>query len=229
MKTLILIKNNRNVCISKLIVDLCKNIFFVVVLVGRKLVQRSNSNPEKSSARHLNYTSKGLPLVSAQQRHELTLLRMEDLIMNGVNGDSLCNANLTGKKSAKELCQLMVDFSTKLTMAKRRILEDPDLYSEDEDLNDSEAFDRQRRRRRLVGPKLAQVPGKLDHASIAAIEVGFYGSLANKTYLYDKKVAGQQPNFKHSLEARYNLKLKATLARFESQDSLESINEAGPI
>ncbi|KAH9421226.1 hypothetical protein DERP_012799 [Dermatophagoides pteronyssinus] len=187
----------------------------------RKLVQRSNSNPEKSSAKYLNYTSKGLPLVSAQQRHELTLLRMEDLIMN-------------------DLCLLMVDFSTKLTMAKRRILEDPDLYTDDDnngnDNDGDDAFDKQRRRRRMVGQKLAQLPGKLDHASIAAIQVGFYGSLRNKkSNIYttnDIKTTSINRQFnskQHSLEARYNLKLKATLARFESQDSLESITESGPI
>ena len=225
--------------------------------IVRKLVQRSNSNPEKSSAKYLNYTSKGLPLVSAQQRHELTLLRMEDLIMNGVNGISSfihnngehsSNHNNNNKNSknnnnqitAKDLCLLMVDFSTKLTMAKRRILEDPDLYTDDDnngnDNDGDDAFDKQRRRRRMVGQKLAQLPGKLDHASIAAIQVGFYGSLRNKkSNIYttnDIKTTPMNRQFnskQHSLEARYNLKLKATLARFESQDSLESITESGPI
>lgn len=55
-------------------------------------MKRSNSNPERATSRKylLNpgcYTTRGLPLVSAQQRHELTLLRMEDLIRNGVNGE----------------------------------------------------------------------------------------------------------------------------------------------
>ncbi|KAH9517961.1 hypothetical protein DERF_008573 [Dermatophagoides farinae] len=247
----------------------------------RKIVQRSNSNPEKSSARYLNYTSKGLPLVSAQQRHELTLLRMEDLIMNGVNGISSFNNNNNNNNddgdvrhehssnhdynknnnnnqiNAKDLCLLMVDFSTKLTMAKRRILEDPELYSDDDNGNngngnnnnnnnndnddDDDVFDKQRRRRRMVGQKLAQLPGKLDHASIAAIQVGFYGSLQNnnkKSHIYSTnnnnnnvKTMNREfnTNKRHSMEDRYNLKLKATLARFESQDSLESINEAGPI
>lgn len=198
----------------------------------RKMLKRSNSNPEKYNVarRLLNYTSKGLPLVSAQQRHELTLLRMEDLIMNGVNGCAVQHI------TAKELCSLLVDFSTKLTMAKRRILEDPELYSDvDEDgeqhyqqldqLDISEIFDKQRRRRRMAGHKLAQVPGKLDHATIAAVEVGFYGSL----HRYNCKKSSISPNYSHSIQDRYNLKLKATLARFESQDSLESINEAGPI
>ena len=129
-------------------------------------MQRSNSNPERSTSRKLpplnpdNYTAKGLPLVSAKQRHELTLLRMEDLIMNGVNSVSLYSS--ARKKTAKELCNLMVDFSTKLTMAKRHILEDPELYSDsEEDLLGNEAFGRQRQRRRLVGHKLMTLPGKV--------------------------------------------------------------------
>ena len=143
-----------------------------------------------------------LPFVSAQQRHELTLLRMEDLLYNGVNQhDGPCT-------SAKQLCNLMIEFSTKLTSAKRRILEDIDLY----DMNDvdGEMFDQndQRQRRRRVGDKLAMVPGKLDHASIVAYKVAFYGD-------YKKMVFNDNTNSK-----KYNLKLKATLARFESQDSL---------
>ena len=102
----------------------------------------------------------------------------------------------------------MIEFSTKLTSAKRRILEDVDLY----DMNDvdGEMFDQndQRQRRRRVGDKLAMVPGKLDHASIVAYKVAFYGD-------YKKMVFNDNTNNK-----KYNLKLKATLARFESQDSL---------
>ncbi|XP_054714958.1 PP2C-like domain-containing protein CG9801 [Uloborus diversus] len=104
-----------------------------------------------------------LPVVEAHQRHELTLLRMEDLIVNGVNeGDGPC-------RTAKQICEQMIDFAEKLTIAKRRILEDPDLYKND-DLEVNQAGQRQRRRK--VGEKLAMVPGKLDHASIVAYAVG---------------------------------------------------------
>lgn len=104
-----------------------------------------------------------LPVVEAHQRHELTLLRMEDLIVNGVNeGDGPC-------KTAREICEQMIDFAEKLTIAKRRILEDPELYKND-DLEVNQAG--QRLRRRKVGEKLAMVPGKLDHASIVAYTVG---------------------------------------------------------
>ncbi|GIY13247.1 PP2C-like domain-containing protein CG9801 [Caerostris darwini] len=104
-----------------------------------------------------------LPVVEAHQRHELTLLRMEDLIINGVNeGDSPC-------KTAQQICEQMIDFAEKLTIAKRRILEDPDLYKND-DMKVNQAG--QRMRRRKVGEKLSMVPGKLDHASIVAYTVG---------------------------------------------------------
>ncbi|XP_015910922.1 PP2C-like domain-containing protein CG9801 [Parasteatoda tepidariorum] len=104
-----------------------------------------------------------LPVVEAHQRHALTLLRMEDLILNGVNeGDGPC-------ETAQQLCEQMIDFAEKLTIAKRRILEDPELYKND-DLEVNQAG--QRMRRRKVGEKLAMVPGKLDHASIVAYTVG---------------------------------------------------------
>ncbi|GBM72958.1 PP2C-like domain-containing protein CG9801 [Araneus ventricosus] len=104
-----------------------------------------------------------LPVVEAHQRHELTLLRMEDLIVNGVNeGDGPC-------KTAQQICEQMIDFAEKLTIAKRRILEDPELYKND-DLKVNQAG--QRMRRRKVGEKLSMVPGKLDHASIVAYTVG---------------------------------------------------------
>lgn len=241
---------------------------------ARKSVQRSNSNPERSSSRHRppplnpeNYTSKGLPLVSAKQRHELTLLRMEDLIMNGVNSISLYGK---AKRTARELCHLMVEFPTKLTNAKRRILEDPELYSDsEEDLLGAEAYGRQRQRRRQVGARLMQMPGKLDHASIAAIEIGFFGAVAarrasllpmtttNATSNYRRTTNGgrsssgdHQKSHQHNShqqqqqrmaplsvhdedddhdDPRFNLKMKATLARFESQDFLECCCESGPI
>ncbi|XP_018014825.1 uncharacterized protein LOC108671765, partial [Hyalella azteca] len=61
------------------------------------------------------------PEVEAHQRHELTLLRMEDLLRRGIT---------TNKPvvNAQTLCLEMVHFATKLTLAKRRVLEDPDLY-----------------------------------------------------------------------------------------------------
>nr|XP_050023143.1 PP2C-like domain-containing protein CG9801 [Dermacentor andersoni] len=102
-----------------------------------------------------------LPEVEAHQRHALTLLRMQDLLQQGLyQGDGACS-------SAEDLCERMVDFATKLTAAKRRILEDPELYAAD-----SAPGEDARRRRHRAGPRLAMVPGKLDHASLVAYQVG---------------------------------------------------------
>ncbi|CAL4115814.1 unnamed protein product, partial [Meganyctiphanes norvegica] len=105
-----------------------------------------------------------LPVVEAHQRHELTLLRMEDLLRCGLTS---AGPVLT----AQGLCLEMVHFATKLTVAKRRILEDPDLYaSASQELSRAD----QRNRRRKVCEKLALVPGKLDHATVVAYKVGRY-------------------------------------------------------
>ncbi len=170
-------------------------------------MKRSNSNPDRETA-HSPALNPHLPVVSAHQRHELTLLRMEDLLLNGVNGNDIpCS-------TAKQLCQLMIEFSTKLTIAKRRILEDPDLYDEE---TDSFGQHEQRQRRRRVGDKLAMVPGKLDHASIVAYKVALYGQ--HKDQVFDDKVTKCD-------DKRYNLKLRATLARFESQEDCSDFSES---
>lgn len=110
-----------------------------------------------------------LPVVEAFQRHELTLLRMEDILNHGSGSDS------DRVKTAAELCHRMVDFCERLTTAKRKILEDPDLYPEQSRHNvpesDATRMD-QKMRRRKVCEKLALVPGKLDHATIVAYVVG---------------------------------------------------------
>lgn len=105
-----------------------------------------------------------LPIVEAHQRHQLTLLRMEDLLTNGQND------NDKGFDSSQKLCDTLIDFAMKLTVAKRKILEDPDLYQIDEPDSTVE----QRSRRRKVGDKLCTVPGKLDHASVVACRIGNY-------------------------------------------------------
>lgn len=106
----------------------------------------------------------GLPTVEAFQRHELTLLRMEDILRNGMSpsGD---NGN---HLKAQQLCEDLVDFATRLTMAKRRLLEDPELYVD----QDGKPLDteEQKARRRKICERLALIPGKLDHATVVAYE-----------------------------------------------------------
>ncbi|XP_071450241.1 PP2C-like domain-containing protein CG9801 isoform X2 [Hetaerina americana] len=113
-----------------------------------------------------------LPMVEAHQRHALTLLRMEDLLVNGVSGEGTPDEG----PDAVDLCHRLVDFATRLTAAKRHILEDPELYMDEGDGSSSVPLGRaeQRGRRRKVCERLASVPGKLDHASVVAYVVGEY-------------------------------------------------------
>lgn len=118
-----------------------------------------------------------LPTVEAHQRHELSLLRMDDLLRNGVSG------NGPACSDAKTLCEMLLDFATRLTAAKRHILEDPDLYyaiSENTSNQVKElSRNEQRTRRKKVCEKLAMVPGKLDHATVVAYKVGVHKSCQN--------------------------------------------------
>ena len=88
--------------------------------------------------------------------------------------EDLLRCSLTGSEqvqTARDLCYEMIHFATQLTVAKRRILEDPDLYpppGENQELSRND----QRNRRRKVCEKLALVPGKLDHATVVAYQVG---------------------------------------------------------
>lgn len=143
-----------------------------------KKPERSNSKTIPNSGNHSRKSaSEGfdgvhLPTVEPFQRHQLTLLRIEDLLNHGSGsrGDGLPGMDTGGKvSSASELCDRMLDFCQRLTTAKRKILEDPDLYPNPEDGPDK--IDQKIRRRR-VQDRLAMVPGKLDHATITAYQVG---------------------------------------------------------
>lgn len=118
----------------------------------------SNSNRNKSN----------LPVVEAYQRHELTLLRIEDLLRRGVSGEGPpCN-------SAKHLCELLLDFAVRITAAKRRILEDTDLYyAQNKDGQLIQLSKQEQRTRRIKTlDKVSMIPGKLDHATVVAYVVG---------------------------------------------------------
>ena len=67
---------------------------------GRKAGESLRRTTSTSSA-----DSSELPVVEAYQRHELTLLRMEDLLRRGVSGEG------PPCKSAKRLCELVLDFA----------------------------------------------------------------------------------------------------------------------
>lgn len=113
--------------------------------------------------------TQNLPVVQAIQRHELTLLRLDDLLRHNVSGDGpICTL-------AKDLCTRLLDFAIRLTSAKRKILEDVELYCTEENgvLTELPKTE-QRLRRKNACDKLVLVPGKLDHATVVAYNVGRY-------------------------------------------------------
>jgi len=132
--------------------------------VSQKLGGQNYRNRSKSAASELQDT---LPTVQGFQRHELTLLRLEDILNHDWGSNAALYSNGGRIEDASELCLRMLDFCQRLTTAKRKILEDPELYSE----TDADVPSDQKMRRRKVCEKLALVPGKLDHATIAAYQV----------------------------------------------------------
>lgn len=116
-------------------------------------------------------SASGLPLVTAKQRHALTLLRLNDLFSFGING------TLRPCTSAKKLCNLLIDFTRMITAAKRKILEQHENFYKLERANEQgirreiEMTRGQQRaaRKRVVDSSIFQsLPGKLDHASVVA-------------------------------------------------------------
>lgn len=113
----------------------------------------------------------GLPLVTAKQRHALTLLRLNDLFSFGING------TLRPCTSAKKLCNLLIDFTRMITSAKRKILEQHENFYKLERANEqgirreiemTRGQQRAARKRVVDGSIYQSLPGKLDHASVVA-------------------------------------------------------------
>ncbi|MFH4976326.1 hypothetical protein AB6A40_003035 [Gnathostoma spinigerum] len=116
-----------------------------------------------------------LPCVDAHQRHELMLLRMNDIISNGMlpPASSIHRVPVGGiTVSSSTLCHNLVKFTQLLTSAKRRTLEDPELYLNEKRMTKSEI----RSHRKRVRCRISEMPGKLDHASVVAFKVGVWPS-----------------------------------------------------
>ncbi|VDK78206.1 unnamed protein product [Litomosoides sigmodontis] len=124
-----------------------------------------------------------LPCVDAEERHELMLLRMSDIISNGILPPLSRLKSSSARRSrspidggvvvsASKLCHNLIQFARQLSMAKRRTLEDPELYQIEKHLSKSE----QRNHRKMVRCKLSEMPGKLDHATVVAFKVGIWPS-----------------------------------------------------
>lgn len=118
--------------------------------------------------------SSHLPLVTGKQRHQLTLLRIFDLLTYGIDGA------MRPSTTAKQLCQLLIDFATCITSAKRKLLEQREIYYKtivDKDGQRKEIpYNKQQQkiaRKRMTDEKTySSLPGKLDHATIVAYTVG---------------------------------------------------------
>lgn len=139
-----------------------------------KTTMEPRRHTSKSSPQiHIRKSAAGLPIVSAYQRHALTLLRMADLFCYGING------TLRPCTSAKRLCSLLIDFTKMITNAKRKILEQRELFwkiSHDPSGQRKEVemnrLQQRAARKRMVDSNFSSLPGKLDHASVVAWSVG---------------------------------------------------------
>ena len=133
-----------------------------------------------------------LPCVDALERHELMLLRMADIITHGIKSNNVSNSpygedtpesglgtpssqntisspNISRKNetTAFEVCKNLVSFAQQLSQAKRKTLEDPELYR-----TRTHSKTEERLRRKMVRSMIMEMPGKLDHASAVAFKVG---------------------------------------------------------
>ncbi|XP_067640235.1 PP2C-like domain-containing protein CG9801 [Eurosta solidaginis] len=116
----------------------------------------------------------GLPLVTGPQRHALTLYRLEDLLSYGINGTfSPCT-------SARRLCHLLIDFARMITSARRKTLEQRELFYKlstgPDGIKREVALNRMQhrvaRKRVIDSATFSALPGKLDHATVVAYTVG---------------------------------------------------------
>ena len=109
------------------------------------------------------------PEMSPKERHVYSLKEMERVIHEyELLTEELC--------SAQEFCSAMVQHVLTVTDGKRKILENPALYAK----RKMTSTERQRRDSEIV-EKMSKAPGKLDHASIVAVEVcGFMAAEEEK-------------------------------------------------
>lgn len=112
----------------------------------------------------------GLPLISTEQRHLFSLLRMRDLFSYGDNEE------IRPCATAKRLCHILVDFAVMVTSAKRQILEQPENYYKTvvDGKGNRKQVAMNRNQQRLCRKRVIEtdtftgLPGKLDHATCVA-------------------------------------------------------------
>jgi len=102
----------------------------------------------------------GRPVMEPQERHVYAMKEMERVLHeHELVTEEDC--------SAQELCSAMVQHVLLLTDKKRKVLENPELYRRKK----MSQRDKQKRDSEIVS-QMGEAPGKLDHASIVAYEVG---------------------------------------------------------
>lgn len=115
----------------------------------------------------INRNDDGLPYVTPIQKYELTLLLMEDILKRGISGRDKPIV------TAKLLCENLLRYTISVTAAKRRNLEDKLLYFDNKNDILVEISSREKKiRRRKCLEKIQNLPGKLDHVSVVAYNVG---------------------------------------------------------
>lgn len=141
---------------------------------------RSIKSPTKVQPVFILKSKNGLPLVTGQQRHALTLLRMADLFSYGING------TLRPCKTAKQLCHLLIDFARMITLARRKMLEQRELFYKltydpegmKKEVELTRIQQRAARKRIVDSDNFNILPGKLDHASVVAFTIGVHDEVA---------------------------------------------------
>lgn len=165
-----------------------KNIFFKessfnhVISTTRPKYLRSQTFIEPRKTRMLKLdtskvirSSTGLPLVTGEQRHELSLLRMSLLLSNGTNPITQSTTVLT----AKQVCHLLIDFAKMITAEKRKMLEQSENFHkiviQENGVKIRVQLNRNRqryaRKKIIESSGFSMLPGKLDHASCIAWKV----------------------------------------------------------
>ncbi|KAF8362108.1 hypothetical protein PRIPAC_89031 [Pristionchus pacificus] len=187
-------------------------------LTDRKLsVTASGPSHHGDSFHRTKSCAASIPCIDATQRQNLMLLRMRDIISNGFlpRKDTLNDEPVTPRPpNPSRLCTSLTQFATQLSTAKRRVLENPELYKK-EKLTKSE----ERARRKMVRERIADLPGKLDHASVVAYRVGCTNRNNKTKYRYEPKHENSLPT--ETVEANVNLEHFTRQSRASCERVLE--------
>ncbi len=145
---------------------------FDPVVTKIAMPKRRHSDPE-SNENDLQIKD-GKPEMVPHERHQYAVKEMERVIHEFELFTEM-------PISAQELCGALLQHVLALTDTKRKVLENPDLYGKK-----LRAKDRKRRDSEIVS-KMSRAPGKLDHATIIAYEVGNYHGNDDENYEVDSE------------------------------------------